>query len=102
MGTGIKPWLRNVAGNVRRLRLKQGLTQEQLAEKAEIEARYVQDIERAKTNMTLAILVALAEALGVDPRALLKPAALLPARAGRPPKKVGRTMAPTTTRKRDQ
>ena len=51
--------------------------------------------------MTLAILVALAEALGVDPRALLKPAELPPARAGRPPmKKGGKSKAPTSKGKR--
>jgi transcriptional regulator with XRE-family HTH domain len=38
-----------------------------LAEKAGLEVRYVQEIERARTNITLAILVDLATALHVHP-----------------------------------
>jgi transcriptional regulator with XRE-family HTH domain len=82
-------WLRYVAGNTKRLRLKHAWTQEALAEKAGLEARYVQEIERAKTNMTLAVLVDLATALGVHPRALLNEAEMKPAKPGRPRK--GRT-----------
>jgi transcriptional regulator with XRE-family HTH domain len=80
-------WLRYVAANIKRLRLKHGWTQEVLAEKAGMEVRYVQEIERAKTNMTLAILVDLANALGVHPRVLLAEAEMKPAKPGRPPKK---------------
>ena len=80
-------WLHYVAANTRRLRRKKGWTQEVLAEKAGLEARYVQEIERAKTNMTLAILVDLATALEVHPRVLLNQADLKPAKPGRPPKK---------------
>jgi transcriptional regulator with XRE-family HTH domain len=83
----VKPWLERVAANVRRLRLRKGLTQEALAERAGIEARYVQSLERARANLTLAVLCGIAEALGVDPRALLKPARLQPARIGRPKRK---------------
>ena len=61
-------WLRYVAGNTKRLRLKRGWTQEVLAEEAGLEARYVQEIERAKTNMTLAVLVDLATAPGYRDR----------------------------------
>ena len=67
-------WLRYVAGNTKRLRLKRGWTQEALAAEAGLEARYVQEIERAKTNMTLAVLLDLATALGVHPRVLLNEA----------------------------
>lgn len=89
--TSVSRWLRYVAANTRRLRRKQGWSQEVLAEKAGLEVRYVQEIERAKTNMTLAILVDLASALGVHPRVLLNQAEMKPARPGRPPK--GRTAA---------
>jgi transcriptional regulator with XRE-family HTH domain len=78
--------LRYVAGNTKRLRLKRGWTQEALAEEAGLEARYVQEIERAKTNMTLAVLLDLATALGVHPRVLLNEAELKPAKPGRPRK----------------
>jgi transcriptional regulator with XRE-family HTH domain len=64
------------AANVRRLRLLAGWTQEVLAEHAGIDWRSVQDVERARTNFTLAVLVNLADALEVDPRDLLRPATL--------------------------
>jgi transcriptional regulator with XRE-family HTH domain len=57
---------------------------------AEVESRYVQEIERGRTNLSLAVLVALANALGVDERTLLKPAKLSPPRAGRPPRSPSR------------
>jgi transcriptional regulator with XRE-family HTH domain len=85
--TSVGLWLRYVAANTRRLRKRQGWTQEVLAEKAGLEARYVQEIERAKTNMSVAVLVGLATALDVHPRVLLNEAVMKPARPGRPPKK---------------
>jgi transcriptional regulator with XRE-family HTH domain len=77
--------LRYIAANVVRLRKRAGLTQEGLAEAADVEPRYVQEVERARTNLSIGVLVALAGALGVDERALLKPAKLSPPRTGRPP-----------------
>jgi transcriptional regulator with XRE-family HTH domain len=88
--TSVSRWLRYVAANTRRLRRKQGWTQEVLAERAGLEVRYVQQIEAGKTNMTLAILVALATALGVHPRVMLNEAEMKPAKPGRPPKQTGR------------
>jgi DNA-binding XRE family transcriptional regulator len=75
---------RYIAANVKRLRLKNGLTQEALAEHAGIEPRYLQDVEKGRTNLSLAVLVGLAEALEVDERELLRPARLAPSKAGRP------------------
>ena len=72
---------------MRRLRDRKRLTQETLAERAGIEPRYVQQVERGKTNLTVAILVALARALSVDPRRLLRPSRPVPPRKGRPPKR---------------
>ena len=82
--TSVSRWLRYVAANTRRLRRKQGWTQEVLAERAGLEARYVQQIEAGRTNMTLAILVDLAAALGVHPRVMLNQAEMKPAGPGRP------------------
>lgn len=81
------PFRAYVGANVQRLRRKNKLTQEQLAERAGIEARYIRTIERGQTNLTLDVLVRLAEVLGVDPRLLLRPADLEPARPGRPPRR---------------
>lgn len=85
MGSEVKTWLKFVAANVRQLRLKLGQTQERLAELAGIDPRYVQDVERARTNFSFGIFIALASALGVPPSRLLRPARMTPAKAGRPP-----------------
>lgn len=83
-----EPWLRSIAVNVRRLRERQNRTQEDLARAARVAPRYVQEVERARTNMSLTMLVKLAAALDVDPRRLLKPAPDLPAASpGRPRRK---------------
>lgn len=51
--------------NVRRLRLEQGLSQEQLADKAGLHRTYIGMIERAEKNITLCNIEKLANALGV-------------------------------------
>jgi transcriptional regulator with XRE-family HTH domain len=83
----IKAVQRSTGANVRRLRTRLGLTQEQLAERAGIDWRSVQDVERARTNFTITVLVSLAVALDVDPRALLRPAELPAPKTGRPAKR---------------
>lgn len=51
--------------NVRRLRLEQGLSQEQLADKTGLHRTYIGMIERAEKNITLCNIEKLANALGV-------------------------------------
>jgi transcriptional regulator with XRE-family HTH domain len=80
-------YLTYVAANVRRLRDKRALTQEALAEASDITQRHLAEIERARTSVSLATLVAIAEALGVTPRDLLRPARMVEVKRGRPPKK---------------
>lgn len=80
-------YLTYAAANVRRLRLRAGMTQERLAEEAGIDPCYVQDVERVRTNFTMEILVALADGLDAEPRDLLRSAKLPPPKAGRPPRK---------------
>jgi transcriptional regulator with XRE-family HTH domain len=77
---------RYVGANVSDLRTAQPLTQEQLAEMAGIEVRYLRLIERGRTNMTLSVLVDLADALGVELSRLVHPAELKAPRPGRPRK----------------
>lgn len=74
-----------IAANVTRARMRAGLTQEKLAEAADIDLRFLQRIERGRTNLSVAILVALADALGVAPGSLLRRSALPAPRRGRPP-----------------
>jgi transcriptional regulator with XRE-family HTH domain len=82
--------LQSIAANVRRLRRKRSLTQEQLAERTGLDLSYVQRIERAERSVSLAKLAALADALDVAPAVLLRSAALPRPRRGRPPKRPAR------------
>lgn len=66
-----------LGGNVQRLRLKRGWTQEYLAELAGLDLSYAQRVERGEVNVTLSSLANFADALGVQPGVLL--------RAGKPP-----------------
>lgn len=59
--------------NVRRLRLARGLTQEQLAADAGIARAYLGHLEARGRNVSIDVLAALAQALGVDARELLRP-----------------------------
>lgn len=67
-------WKAVVGGNVRRIRIERGLTQEQLAFEAGIDLTYEGGIERGKRNPSLMVLVSVAEALDVIPSELLRPA----------------------------
>ena len=61
-------------GKVRRaaLRLARGLSQEDLAGRANLSARYVSSIERAVVAASVTVLGQLADALRVDPRELIR------------------------------
>jgi transcriptional regulator with XRE-family HTH domain len=61
-----------VAKNVRAFRQKLGLSQEALAEKAEMHWTYISGVERCKYNVSLDSIVRLAKALGRAPYELLK------------------------------
>lgn len=47
-------------------RLKRGLSQEKLAEEADLNASYISQIERAKQNITLSNIKSIADVLGVS------------------------------------
>lgn len=78
---------RSIAANVRRLRLGQGWTQEQLGEAAKVAPRYIQRIETGRINPSAVVVAAIAEALDVDPGVLFRTAKLDARREGRPPAK---------------
>jgi transcriptional regulator with XRE-family HTH domain len=57
--------------NVRKRRRKLGLSQEELADRAELHRTYIGSIERGERNVSLENIVRLAAALEVKPAALL-------------------------------
>ena len=58
--------------NLRRKRHEQHMTQEELAERAGLSARYVGAIERGDVSASVTVLGQLADALGVEPGDLLR------------------------------
>ena len=69
---GVRSVLLRLGRRVRALRNKQGLSQEKLSEKMGLDAKHLQLIESAKTNPTVATLVAVARGLGVQLADLLR------------------------------
>jgi transcriptional regulator with XRE-family HTH domain len=66
--------LRDVlAANLRRLRHKKGLAQDDLAYEAEVSRSYLSQLEKGAFYASLKILEKLAKALGVEPHELIAP-----------------------------
>jgi transcriptional regulator with XRE-family HTH domain len=63
--------LHDIGRNIRRLRQAKGLSQESLAEHAELHRTYVGGVERGERNVTLLSLERIAVALEVELVALL-------------------------------
>ncbi|WP_334146730.1 helix-turn-helix domain-containing protein [Hyphomicrobium sp.] len=62
-----------VAKNLRRLRHKRSMSQEELAHRARINRNYVGMLEREQYAASIDMLEKLARGLGVDPIELLRP-----------------------------
>ena len=65
--------LRRFGEKVRELRIKKGLSQEELAELSGLHRTYISSLELGKRNVSLINIYALANALSVTPDKLLKP-----------------------------
>lgn len=69
--------LKGVGTNVRRNRIRLGLTQDELAKRTRVFSRTsIANIEAGRQKMTILTLVAVAAALGVEPGDILKPLAV--------------------------
>jgi transcriptional regulator with XRE-family HTH domain len=82
----LRTTLARIAANVRRLRTEQQLTQAELAERANVDLRYLQRVEAATVNAGASYVAALAHALGVEAGALFVAADALDRPPGRPRK----------------
>jgi transcriptional regulator with XRE-family HTH domain len=65
--------LKHFGEKVRELRMKRGLSQEQLAELSGLHRTYISSLELGKRNVSLINIYTLAKALGITPDKLLKP-----------------------------
>jgi transcriptional regulator with XRE-family HTH domain len=63
---------KRVAKNVRAFREQMGLSQEALAERADMHWTFISGVERCKYNISLESMVRIAKALGREPFELLK------------------------------
>jgi transcriptional regulator with XRE-family HTH domain len=61
-----------IGKQVRKLRLERGLSQEKLAELADLHRNYVGGVERGERNIAIINIVALAHALKIKPSRLLE------------------------------
>ena len=64
---------RRFGTNLRRCRLAAGLSQEEVAERMGVDRAHVSSMERGQQNVTLSTLGFVAQALKIDPAALLAP-----------------------------
>jgi transcriptional regulator with XRE-family HTH domain len=61
-----------MAANLRRVRHDKKMTQEELAERAGLSARYIGAIERADVSPSVTVLGQIADALAIEPGMLLQ------------------------------
>lgn len=88
MGSGLTDqYLAYLGANVRRERLRRGLTQSGLAEALEMDLRYLQKIESGSVNLRFHSFIRLAEQLGVPPGSLLHKVKVHEKKRGRPRKR---------------
>jgi transcriptional regulator with XRE-family HTH domain len=78
------PVVAHFGANVRRARVRRGLTQDACAEAAEMSVVHLRRIERGEADVRISILVKVAAALATTPTALLAPSEPVHRPPGRP------------------
>lgn len=58
-------WKKNLADNMRQLRAKMRISQDILAERADLSSQYIYKIENELVNPSVEVLLKISEALGV-------------------------------------
>jgi len=71
LGDSLEDYLRTLGNTITELRKHRGLSQTELAKLSEIDRTYVSGVERGKQNVSLSVLLRLANALGVGVTDLL-------------------------------
>ncbi len=66
MKTAVQKQLQTFGGNVRRLRAERNVTQEKLAEQADLNIRTIQKIEAGQTNILITTAARIQKALSCD------------------------------------
>ncbi len=66
MKLAVKNQLKTFGGNIRRLRNEKGITQEKLAELADLNIRTIQKIEAGQTNILITTASRIQQALGSE------------------------------------
>jgi transcriptional regulator with XRE-family HTH domain len=66
-----KELLRSLGRGIREVRRRKGMTQDRLSEIAEVSPKYLSEVERGNSNVSILLLQRIASALGVDMSALL-------------------------------
>jgi transcriptional regulator with XRE-family HTH domain len=71
LGVAAKQHRKILGETIRSFRKRNGISQERLAEKAELHHNYIGEIERGEKAATIDTLIKIAKALGIRPRELL-------------------------------
>ena len=69
-----KKWFTLLGTNIRSRRETMGMSQEEVADLASIDVRYLGGIERAQRNPSLRVIIAISQALGTSPVDLISDA----------------------------
>lgn len=60
-------FLKDIGYNIQMARLKKGFTQEKLAEKCEVSAKYISSIETGKSSGSVSLIIAICNTLEITP-----------------------------------